>query len=72
MKKVILLTSRCYRERSWSCLTESKNESHGQESEESDEFIEGKYKALEGGRGPDWVAAEEFCPWLFIGTSERL
>ena len=26
------------------------------------EFIERKYKTLKSERGPDWVAAEEFCP----------
>ena len=45
------------------CLTESKNESQGQQRvSKVIEFMEGKYKALKSERGPDQVAAEDFCP----------
>ena len=44
------------------CLTESMNESLGkQRVRKAIEFIEGKYKALKSERGPNWVAAEDFC-----------
>lgn len=42
---------------------EWKNESRGQQRvNKAIEFIEGKYKALESERGPDWVAVKDFCP----------
>ena len=45
------------------CLTESKNESRGQQrASKVIEFIEGKCKAFKSERSPDWVAAEDFCP----------
>ena len=44
------------------CLTESKNESRGQERvSEASELIEGRYKALKSERGSDWGASEDFC-----------
>ena len=44
------------------CLTEWKNKSPGQRrASKAIEFIEGKYKALKSERGPDQVAAEDFC-----------
>ena len=36
------------------------------------EFIEGKYKALKSERGPDWVATEDFCPYIFGGSYHKV